>query len=129
MRRGPKSSDFIEKLSSPCIEGTWGWQIVEELAPLPDEVVIKKNRSSAFVGTNLDMILRSNGIKSVALVGVSTSGCVMATAYGALFSEYYPVLLRDCVASTKAESHDAALLIMSGAMDIADSEEVLEIWT
>ena len=126
---GCKDSSSVENLPPLCIEGTWGWQIVDELRPLPSEVVVKKHRPSAFIGTNLDMILRSNGIKSVTIVGVVTHGCVMATANDASFFEYYPILLRDCVASHKPELHEAAFLIMSQAKDLVDSEEVLEVWT
>jgi len=80
------------------------------------------------MGTNLDMVLRSNSIKSVAIAGLVTQGCVMAAVNGATFFEYYPILLRDCVASHKSRLHDAALLVMSEAHDVADSEEVLEVW-
>ena len=122
-------SNAVEQLPQVCIEGTWGWQIVDELKPLPNEVVVKKHRSSAFIGTNLDMILRSNGIKSVTMVGVVTNACVMATANDASFFDYYPILLRDCIASHKPELHEAATLIMSQAKDLVDSEDVLKVWT
>ena len=128
LRTGCMDSDSVDKLPPLCIEGTWGWQIVEELRPLPHEVVVKKNRPSAFIGTNLDIILRSNGMKCVTIVGVLTDSCVMATANDASFLGYYPVLLRDCVASHKQELHEAAFLIMSQAKDLPDSEEVLEVW-
>ncbi|MBI4334012.1 MAG: cysteine hydrolase [Chloroflexi bacterium] len=123
-----ESNKPFKGLTRRCIENSWGWQIVEELTPLPDEIVIRKHRSSAFMGTDLDMMLRSNGIQTVTIAGVVTQGCVMATAKHAQLLDYYPVLLRDCIASHKATCHDAALLIMSSSMDIADSREVLDIW-
>jgi len=125
---GYKSGEYPERIPASCVEGTWGWQIVDELTPLPGEVVIKKSRFSAFIGTNLDIILRSNGIKSVAIVGVVTNSCVLATANDAPFFEYYPILLRDCLGSRKTELHDAAILIMSRGKDIVNSKEVIEIW-
>ncbi len=111
-----------------CIDGTRGWQIVDELAPLPNEIVVKKNRTSAFVGTNLDMILRSNSIESVAIVGLASHACVMAAANDAPYFGYYPVVLRDCVADRLPEFHEAAFLIMSETKNIADSEDVIRIW-
>ncbi len=56
--------------------GTPGHDFVAELAPLPDELIVPKYRSSAFFGTNLDMLLRSNGIKTVVIGGCTTEGCV-----------------------------------------------------
>lgn len=128
LRNGYKSGAPFQELPTRCIEGTRGWQIVDELTPLPDEVVVKKHRASAFKGTDLDMILRSNGIESVAIVGLVTNGCVMAAANDSRLCEYYPILLRDCIASTQPELHDAAFLIMSQDMDVVNSEEVLETW-
>jgi len=128
LRAALKGTDSIEKLPTPCVEGTWGWQIVDELTPLPNEVIIKKNRGTAFRGTNLDILLRSNGVKSVVVVGVVTSGCVMATANDASWSDYYTVILRDCVASCRTQLHESALLIMADRLDVVDSEDVLAIW-
>ena len=110
------------------LEGTWGWQEVDEVAPQPGELIVKKHRSSAFIGTDLDMMLRSNGIKSVVSVGVLTEGCVESTTRDAQFFDYYPILLRDCVATTTREIHEAALLVLSTRVDIVDSSEVMEIW-
>ena len=128
LRRSYKSGDSIDKLVPYCIDGTWGWQIIDELAPLPNEIVIKKHRPSAFIGTSLDIILSSNGIKSVVIVGLVTHGCVLATVIDAQAFGYYPVILRDCVVSHKPVLHDAALLVMSGSKDLVDSRQVLEVW-
>lgn len=129
IRAGHLASNFAKTLPSRCVEGNWGWQIIDELTPLANEVVIRKHRLSAFVGTDLDMILRSNSIKSVVIAGIVTQGCVMATADSAQAYEYYPVLLRDCIGSYEPQVHDAAFLVMSRKMDVTDSNEVLKIWT
>ena len=55
---------------------------------------MKKYRSSAFWGTNLDLLLRSNGIKSVVVTGCTTEGCVESTARDAMFTDYYVVIAR-----------------------------------
>jgi len=109
-------------------DGTWGWQIADEVAPGPGEIIVRKHRSSSFIGTDLDMILRTNEIKSVVVVGLVTEGCMGMTAIGAQFCDYYPVVLRDCVASGNCELHDAMLLILSHRMDVVESAEVTGIW-
>ena len=58
------------------IPGTWGQQLVDKLCPQPGDAKVDKHRSSAFVGTALDLILRSNGIRTVVVCGVITQGCV-----------------------------------------------------
>ncbi|MBI2853851.1 MAG: cysteine hydrolase [Chloroflexi bacterium] len=111
-----------------CMKDTWGWKFVDELTPLPDEVVVQKHHGSAFIGTDLDLILRSNERKSLVIVGVVTQGCVMTTTDDAAFFEYCPVLLSDCVASQRPQLHEAALLIMSYTKYVTESSEVLRLW-
>ena len=74
--------------------------------------MVKKYRSSAFWGTNLDLLLRSNGIKSLIMAGCTTEGCVESTARDALFNDYYVVVAEDCVASDDRAQHEASLLLM-----------------
>ena len=123
-----KSGDPSDKLPTHSTLGTWAWQIADELTPLPTEIVVRKHRPSAFIGTDMNQILRSNSIKTVAIVGAVTEGCVMATAKDAQLFDYYPVILQDCIASGHQARHDAAFFLLSEDMDVADSEEVLKIW-
>ncbi len=124
-RAGSEAADLHLPL---VVEGTWGWQEVDEVAPRPGEAMVRKHRSSAFIGTDLDVILRSNEIKSVVCVGVVTEGCVESTARHAQFCDYYSILLQDCVGTSKAEIHEAALLVMRTRLDVIDSSKVLNIW-
>src|SRR5699024_10023978 len=71
------------------VEGTWGHQIIDDLAVRPDEPRIRKFRPSSFLGTPLDMVLRARGIESVVVCGVVTQGCVQATVMDASFHNYY----------------------------------------
>jgi nicotinamidase-related amidase len=118
----------FERNPPHCIKGSWGREIIDELAPLPNEIIIEKNRNSAFMGTNLDMFLRCSNIKTVVIAGMATQGCVMITANDVPNLGYYPVVLRDCVAGRSQKYHDAALLLMSSKMDVIGSEEVLRVW-
>ncbi len=110
------------------IEGSPGQEIIEELAPEPGDLVVRKYRSSAFWGTNLDMLLRSNTIETVVVTGCTTEGCVESTARDALFNDYYVVLPEDCVASDDPRQHEASLFLMRHRFDVVSSEDMLSIW-
>lgn len=75
--------------------GTWDFQIVDELAPGPQDTVIVKSRYSGFFGTNLDAILRSRGIRNLLMVGIASNVCVESTIRDAYFLEYWPILIAD----------------------------------
>lgn len=110
------------------IEGTPGQEIIAELAPEPGDLVVRKYRSSGFWGTNLDMLLRSNGIESVIVTGCTTEGCVESTARDALFNDYYVVLPEDCVASDDPRQHEASLFLMRHRFDVVLSDDILSTW-
>lgn len=113
-----------------CIPGTWGHEIVDGLGRGPDDLTVLKHRSSAFQGTNLDLVLRSNGIKTVVATGCTTEGCVDSTIREAGFLDYYPVAARDCVASDNPPLHDAAMVILEAYRAVVvDSGELTGVWT
>jgi nicotinamidase-related amidase len=111
------------------VEGTEGQQIIPELAPKPGDVIVRKYRSSGFWGTNLDMLLRSNAIKSIVVTGATTEGCVESTARDGLFNDYYVIVPEDCVASDDPAQHDASMLLMRHRFDVVPSSEILEMWS
>ncbi|MBI2862826.1 MAG: cysteine hydrolase [Chloroflexi bacterium] len=111
------------------IEGTWGQKIVDELKPLPEEPIVKKHRSSVFVDTSLNAILRSNKIETVIIAGTVTQGCVESTARGAAEHDYYVVILSDCVASQRHDLHEAALKVLASRYDVVTSKDVIAEWT
>jgi nicotinamidase-related amidase len=117
----------VEPLSY-TLDGSEGQEIIPELAPQPGEAVVKKYRSSGFWGTNLDMLLRSNGIESVVMTGCTTEGCVESTARDALFNDYYVVIPVDCVASDDPAQHDASLLLIRHRFDVVTSDDILAVW-
>ena len=88
-----------------CLPGTWGGQIMDEIAPQGDEQVVVKHRYSAFVDTRLDLLLRSNDIRTVILTGVTTNCCVESTARDAAMRDYYLVVAEDCVATPDSAKH------------------------
>lgn len=110
------------------VKGAPGSEIVPELHPLASDLIVKKYRSSAFWGTNLDMLLRSNGIESVVMTGCTTEGCVESTARDGLFNDYYVVIPEDCVASDDREQHEASLFLMRHRFDVVQSTDISELW-
>ena len=111
-----------------AVEGSWGQQFIGELQPLPNEPIVGKHRSSAFVNTSLDLVLRSNGIKTVVITGTVTQGCVEATVRGASSYDYYVVVLEDCIASGNEELHEASMKVMASLYDCVNSEDIIAEW-
>ena len=111
------------------VPGTPGHAFVPELAPLPDELVVAKYRSSAFWGTNLELLLRSNGIATVIVGGCTTEGCVESTARDAMFADHYVIIAEDCVGSDDRAQHDASLLLMRHRFDMATAAEIAGVWS
>jgi nicotinamidase-related amidase len=80
-------------------------EIHPELAPAEGEVVVTKHRVGAFLGTDLDMILRANGVTTLVLSGIATSGVVLSTLRYAADADYRLVVAADCCADGDPEVH------------------------
>jgi len=92
------------------VKDSWGAAIVEELAPQGGDIVVEGKRGlDTFASTNLDFILRSKGIKTIALGGFLTNCCVESTMRSGYENGYQVITLSDCVAATSQEEHDNAL--------------------
>jgi len=126
LKYGPMSDNPLDWPQS--IEGTWEAEFIEGLEPLPNEPVIAKQRSNGFIGTNLDLVLRSNGVKTVVITGGVTQGCVESTVRAAVHHDYYVVLAADCIASVDRELHEAALKVMASRHDCVSSEAIVGQW-
>jgi len=108
--KGPPESPYVYKAKVPIllrehpelkdklyIYGTWGAEIIEELKPCQEDIVIKKQRYDGFVGTNLDIILRTLGIKYLIFLGTATNICVESTLRRSFFLDYFPIIVSDAV--------------------------------
>jgi|SRR3989475_3794466 len=115
---------FGESVSAPdgtesriLIRDTWNTDIVSELKPQPDDIVVWKTRYSGFYQTDLDSVLKRLNAKVLVVTGCTTSVCVESTIRDATFRDYSPVLLADCTAEPigrdlPATNHDASLLLI-----------------
>jgi len=92
------------------VKGSWGAQITEQLAPAAGDIVVEGKRGlDTFASTNLDFILRSKGITTIALGGFLTNCCVESTMRSGYENGYRVITLSDCVAATSVEEHENAL--------------------
>jgi len=91
------------------IKDTWGAEIIDELTPEEDDLLIEKPRYSAFSGTNLDMVLRAHDIKYVAFTGVATNICVESSLRDAYHFEYFPVLISDAAATGSPSAQEVTI--------------------
>jgi nicotinamidase-related amidase len=82
-----------------CREGSWGWQVVDELAPREDEATVRKPRYDAFYGTSLEHMLRTWGVDTLIICGTVANICVFYTASGAAMRWFRVLVPDDCTSS------------------------------
>jgi nicotinamidase-related amidase len=115
MHRADGSDFGIELEFEPphCLEGTAGLEVVDGLAPVPEDAIIaNKRRYDAFLGTDLDFVLRGAEVENLIVTGVCTDVCVISTVQHARNLDYRCFVASDCVAGTSTARHDAALICM-----------------
>jgi nicotinamidase-related amidase len=99
----------FEKFPKHSVTGTWGQEIIPELAPQEGDIVIQKRRYSGFFDTQLGEVLKKHSVKNVEVVGVCTSICVMDTVGGLADRDYNITVPRVGVADFDPEFHEFAL--------------------
>jgi ureidoacrylate peracid hydrolase len=114
------------------IRDTWNTDIVQELAPKTDDVVLYKHRFSGFFETGLDTILKRSGVKYLVVTGCTTSICVESTIRDAMFRDYSCVLLQDCTGEPIGQdlprsNHAASLLSIQTLLGwVSTSDEFIK---
>jgi nicotinamidase-related amidase len=105
-----------------------GSQIHPAVAPHPDDVVITKHRVSAFYGTELDMILRANGIDTLVLAGIASSRVVLSTLRYAADADYALFVAHDCCSDSDPDVHELLVKkVFVRAGMVLSADEILAV--
>lgn len=102
-------NDFIfrGRMKPHAIRGTDGTKPIPDLEPQSSDIILEKRRFSAFFKTDLDQTLRTLNVDTVAVGGINTHFCVLATAFDAVCNDFATVILEDISAAFKREIHKA----------------------
>jgi nicotinamidase-related amidase len=101
-----KQMGVFDSLAPP---GSIEREILAELAPEPGDIVVDKTTSSAFISTNLHLMLQNMGVTSLVITGVATNGCVESTTRGAGDLGYRSYLVDDATAAFSPQLHEESL--------------------
>ncbi len=103
--------DFIFKgrMKVHSLRGTEGAEVVDDLKPEPTDIILPKRRFSAFFKTDLDQTLRTLGVDTIIVTGITTEVCVLMTVMDGLSHDFSAILLEDCSASRKKEFQEGCL--------------------
>lgn len=115
---------------SIVVKNSWGADYYGDLVPEEGDYIIEKHRYSAFIGTNLNLTLRSLNRKSIVLAGVLTNVCVESTARDGFMLDYNVTLASDCCAGSSPEAHSMTLSNIGNYFgQVVESQQILEQWS
>jgi nicotinamidase-related amidase len=109
----PNSPLFRTLVGSPTLlQGTPAVEVIDDVAPRPDEPVVRGQASNGFDGTTLDTILRVAGVDTLVLVGIATDVAVESTARAASDRQYRTIVVSDACQADSDEAHARALNVL-----------------
>lgn len=109
-------------------KGSWDGKVIDEIAPLEDEIVLPKTSSSVFISTHIDYILRNLGVRQLVLAGLLTDQCVESAIRDACDLGYLVTLVTDACATITQERHDTSLRAIKGyCRQVTTAELVAEL--
>jgi len=110
------------------IDGTWGWQTIDELKPRPEDIVIRKYRVDAFLSTPLEYLLRLNRIRTIIHTGIATEVGILPTAWHALNLGFFVVVPEDCVGAMEPQYHQDAMNFLRRLAIVTNSSKIVDAW-
>ena len=111
-----------------CQSGTWGAEFYK-VAPEDGDDVIVKHRYSAFIGTELDPLLRAQGVENLVFTGITSNVCVESTARDAYMHDYHVLVVADLTATYASAPHEATLDNIRRAFGrVVTSSEIVDAW-
>lgn len=129
LARNPASWHNFWGPPSCVIEGTWGAELIDELKPADDEIVVTKYGYDGFVGTELDSLLRKLGVRTLVFAGIDSDVCVRDTAAHGFALGYTPVFARDCLAADNEVAHAGVIQSFGEHYgQVVPAHEIAAIW-
>ena len=111
------------KDNNECLVGSWGADVIDELKPEGNEIVVTNFGSDGFEGTDLDLILRNRGIRNLVVVGQCIEHVVATTVKRAVNMGYSATILKDCTSGFTDQNYDAMVEIMPLYADLSTADE------
>ncbi|GGI34139.1 MULTISPECIES: isochorismatase family cysteine hydrolase [Bradyrhizobium] len=106
-------------------KGSWGAQVIPEIAPGEDDIVLPKTASGVFSSTILERVLRNMGIEEVIVVGVLTDQCIDMALRDGVDRSFHMICVTDCCAAYTEERHNYSLRMQYGAVRKVTTEEIV----
>jgi nicotinamidase-related amidase len=125
----PDSPLFRTLVGSPTLlQGTPAVEVIDDVAPRPDEPVVRGQAANGFDGTTLDTILRVAGVDTLVLVGIATDVAVESTARAASDRQYRTIIVSDACQADSDEAHARALdVLQKWFSETPTADEVLSV--
>ena len=111
------------------IEGTWGWEAPEALKPAPGEWVFPKWRQNAFFSTQLDALMRWNGIKTMIIVGLGAEVGIVPTVTHATSLGYFSFAVEDCIVPSDPALKADAMKFIARSATVKNRKDIIDIWS
>jgi len=113
-----------------AVEGTHGAAVIDEITPIPGEYILPKIRMSAFIGTGLDLTLRTLEVTTLVIVGIQTPNCIRTTAFDGIAYNYPVCLVDDATAAQTEDIHLANVQDMANiGIQILKTGEICSLWS
>jgi nicotinamidase-related amidase len=107
-------------------KGAWGAEVLDELKPLPNDIIIPKTSSSLFNSTNFEYVLRNLGVEYVMVMGIVTDQCVETAVRDGCDRGFMMTLVDDACATFSEQRHKEALIGFKGYCRIRTTDQVIE---
>ena len=112
----------------PVVDGTWGWENIDEVKPQPGDFIVKKYRVDAFFGTPLDELLRWNGIRTIVIMGVGAERGIVPSVIHAHNLGYFSVAVSNCIRPTDPARLEDAMKYIADWAIVKNHTEVINSW-
>ena len=111
------------KDNNECLVGSWGADVIDELKPEGNEIIVINFGSDSFEATDLDLILRNRGVRNIYVVGQCIEHVVATTVKRAVNMGYSATLLKDCTSGFTDQNYDAMVEILPLYADLIGVDE------